>query len=203
MTEQNLDIQSLLTGIVLAGGRGRRMGGRNKGLIELHGQPLAAYAAANLHPYVQRLLVCTNSDAGRYQRLGFEVLDDGQFSWRGPLAGILAGLRAAATPFIAISACDQLSLPDNIYPSLLQAAQQNPNGLAVAGDGERMHPTCAVISTGCVAAVQQRLEQEQLRVGRCFKEMGATEVQFPEVRFYNLNTPLDLIAVAGNRPGAN
>ena len=187
------DIRPLLTGIVLAGGRGSRMGGRNKGLVQVNGQPLVAYAAANLHPHVQQLLVNTNSDADRYRRLGFEVIDDGAFAWQGPLAGILAGVRAATTPFVAISACDQLALPETVYPHLLEAAQLNPRGLAVACDSERMHPTCAVVSVNCEQALQQQLQQGLLRVGGWLREMEATEVPFPEVQFYNLNTPMDLI----------
>ena len=190
-------INGLLTGIVLAGGRGERMGGRNKGLIEVDGKPLVTYAAANLLPHVQQLLVNTNSDAKRYRQLGFEVIDDGEFAWQGPLAGILAGVRAASTPFIALSACDQLSLPGDIYPTLLAAAQQNPAGLAVACDNERMHPTCAVVSAGCEGALQQQLEQGLLRAGWWFKQMGAAEICFPEAHFYNLNTPMDLIKLAG------
>ena len=172
MTITPSNIKQLLTGVILAGGRSSRMGGRNKGLIEVAGQPLVSYAASNLKPHVQQLLVNTNSDAERYQKLGFEVIDDGKFAWQGPLAGILAGVRAVTTPFIALSACDQLKLPDNIYPELLAAAQQNPSGLAVACDSERMHPTCAVVSVANESVLQKQLEQNLLRVGWWFKEMG-------------------------------
>ncbi|MDM3871887.1 molybdenum cofactor guanylyltransferase MobA [Porticoccus sp. W117] len=182
----------LLTGVILAGGQGRRMGGCDKGLLTVNGKPLVRYAADNLRPHVSTILVNANSGHEDYQKLGFAVVDDGEYAHRGPLAGILAGVRAATTPYIAISACDQLALPAEVYPQLLDAAQNNDNGLAVARDSERLHPTCAVVATGAAPSLESHLQQNQLRVGLWFQQQGATEVCFAGVDFHNINTPEDI-----------
>ncbi|WIO74038.1 molybdenum cofactor guanylyltransferase MobA [Porticoccaceae bacterium LTM1] len=193
MTSNNFEPSSQLTGVILAGGQGRRMGGRNKGLLQVEGQPLIAFAAENLRPHVSEILVNTNTESERYQRLGYQVINDGDFAGKGPLAGILAGLSATSTPYIAICACDQLELPPNVYPELFKAAQKNPSGLAVAHDGDRLHPTCAVISQLNRQSLLDRLKQNQLRVGEWFTDMKADVVVFEGVTFYNINTPMDLI----------
>lgn len=193
MTSNNFESSAQLTGVILAGGQGRRMGGRNKGLLQVEGQPLIAFAAANLRPYASEILVNSNTDSERYQQLGYRVINDGDFAGKGPLAGILAGLNAADTPYIAICACDQLELPLNIYPDLFKAARKSPSGLAVAHDGDRLHPTCAVISQANRKFLLDRLNRDQLRVGEWFTSMNADVVVFEGVTFYNINTPMDLI----------
>ena len=192
---QHLLTDISLTGVILAGGQGRRMGGCNKGLLPVNGQPLVSYAAANLQPHVGKILVNSNNSQKDYQQLGFEVIDDGEFAHLGPLAGILAGVRAANTPFIAISACDQLYLPAHVYPDLLQAAQSNVNGLAVARDSERLHPTCAVVSVSAATGLEDFLRRRQLRVGLWFQQAAATEVTFAGVNFHNINAPEDVLKV--------
>lgn len=177
-----------VTGLILAGGQGRRMGGRNKGLIEVDGRVLADYAADNLKPHVQQLLVCSNNQHPCYRKLGYTVIDDGEFAGLGPLAGILAGLRAIHTPWLAIAACDQLSLPARVYATLIQTAAQNPVGMALASG----HPTCAVVHQRVAPSLEQRLLAGDLRLARWFQEMGATDVVFPNVTFANINTPQDL-----------
>ncbi|MCV6604570.1 MAG: NTP transferase domain-containing protein, partial [Porticoccaceae bacterium] len=127
-----------------------------------------------------------------YRRLGFAVIDDGEFAHHGPLAGVLAGVRAATTPYIAICACDQLLLPQTVYPQLLAAARQNPNGLAVARDSERLHPTCAVVAVDAATSLENHLRQNQLRVGLWFQQLAAAEVIFAGVDFHNINRPEDI-----------
>ncbi|MGS2724719.1 molybdenum cofactor guanylyltransferase MobA [Porticoccus sp. GXU_MW_L64] len=188
-----------LTGIILAGGQGRRMGGCDKGLLTLNGKPLVSYAADNLHPHVCTTLVNTNSGQEGYRQLGFALIDDGVYAHCGPLAGVLAGVRAATTPFVAISACDQLQLPAHIYPELLQAAQSNDRGLAVARDSTRLHPTCAVVATSAAESLEAALRRQQLRVGWWFREQGAAEVCFADVRFHNINTPQDIEQLSGHQ----
>ncbi len=181
-----------LTGLILAGGQGRRMGTRNKGLIDIAGRPLVDYAADLLKPYVQRLLVCSNDQQDHYQSLGYSVIDDGEFARQGPLAGILAGIRATKTPWLAIIPCDQLTLPEKVYPALAKAATQCPVGMAVACDKHRMHPTCAVIKRNVGKSLQQRIVTGELKAGLWFEEMNAARVVFEDVEFINLNTPKDL-----------
>src|SRR5581483_1360528 len=81
-----------VTGVVLAGGRGTRMGGADKGLVELHGRPLAAHALDRLRPQVDALLISANRNHDRYAALGAPVIADASSTFDGPLAGMLAAL---------------------------------------------------------------------------------------------------------------
>jgi molybdopterin-guanine dinucleotide biosynthesis protein A len=99
-----------LTGLVLAGGRGTRMGGVDKGLQRLHGEPLAAHALKRLAPQTGALLISANRHAEVYAELGAPfgaaVVADTLTGFPGPLAGLLAGLRAAGTEFVLSAPCD-------------------------------------------------------------------------------------------------
>jgi molybdopterin-guanine dinucleotide biosynthesis protein A len=121
-----------VTGLVLAGGRGRRLGGADKGLLALHGRPLVVHVRDRLSPQVQALLISANRHAADYAALGVPVLGDAAAGLppaadgqpRGPLAGMLAGLRHAPTPWLACVPTDAPALPADLVQRLAQAAAQ-------------------------------------------------------------------------------
>jgi molybdopterin-guanine dinucleotide biosynthesis protein A len=188
----NISQPPTVTGLVLAGGRGSRMGGCNKGLLNYKQKPLVVYAAQNLMSVAKQILVCSNTEKEAYLTLGFTVIDDGEFAWQGPLAGINAGFEACDSAFLAIIACDQLTLPEYIYPTLLKAAQNSSAKAAFASDGNRMHPTCAVVHCSQHAELRENLLHDKLRVGWWLKEIGADMVEFTGVEFSNINNREDL-----------
>ena len=96
------------TGLVLAGGRARRMAGRDKGLIELAGRPMVHWVVQRLVPQTASVLISANRNVERYADLGFEVIRDVDDGFLGPLAGISAGLTQAATPWLVTVPCDHL-----------------------------------------------------------------------------------------------
>ena len=110
-----------ITGVVLAGGLGRRMGGSDKGLEELRGRPLAAWVVERLAPQVDELLISANRNGGRYAALGHRVLGDRIAGFAGPLAGLHAALEAAAHPLVATVPCDSPFLPGDLISRLLSA----------------------------------------------------------------------------------
>jgi molybdenum cofactor guanylyltransferase len=189
----NMSQQPTVTGLVLAGGRGTRMGGSNKGLIDYMGKPLVSYAADNLRSITDQILVCSNTEKKLYQAMDYQVIDDGEFAWQGPLAGLLAGLRATTTPYLAISACDQLALPTSVYPILFEACQTTPSQSAMAADPDRSHPTCAIIHRRVEESLLEHLRADKLRVGWWLKEIGAAVVEFDDVEFSNINYRHELI----------
>jgi molybdopterin-guanine dinucleotide biosynthesis protein A len=98
-----------VTGVILAGGQGRRMGGSDKGLVEVEGWPLIDHVIAALAPQVQQLLINANRNIEAYERYGHPVVPDELPGFQGPLAGMLAGLRNATNTYVVFVPCDALS----------------------------------------------------------------------------------------------
>lgn len=174
-----------ITGLILAGGRGARMGGVNKALVVYQGRHLYEYSVENLSQHVASIMINSNTDHGYFQKRGFRVVDDGNYPYRGPLAGIYAGMLAATTPFVAIAPCDQLVLPEHVYTGLIDEARHF--GGAYAIHGADSHPTCAVLSVDFADSIQHCLENNQYRLGLWMKQQ-ATPVEFASVAFANINT---------------
>lgn len=122
-----------ITGVILAGGRGRRMGGVDKGLQELRGRPLLAWVIARFGPQVDELLLInTNRNGDRYTVFGHRVLADQIPGFAGPLAGVHAALTAATHSLLATAPCDAPFLPDDLVLRLLQALTASCADSAVA-----------------------------------------------------------------------
>src|SRR4051794_24267998 len=100
-----------VTGLILAGGRGRRMGGVDKGLQVLRGKPMIAWVLARIAPQVDEVLINANQNLGEYRRFGPRVVPDGISGFAGPLAGLQAGLDAAEHLLVATCPCDSPFLP--------------------------------------------------------------------------------------------
>ena len=100
------DWREQVTGVVLAGGRATRMGGVDKGLVPVNGRPMIEWVIDVLRPQVAHVLVNANRNLDRYREFGHAVIDDGDDEFRGPLAGIASGLRAASSEYVAFAPCD-------------------------------------------------------------------------------------------------
>src|SRR5512146_1640213 len=107
-----------VTGIVLAGGQGRRMGGVDKGLQLLRGRPMVAWAIERLAPQVEEILVNANQNTEAYAKFGHRVVPDSVGGFAGPLAGLHAGLHAAAQPLAVTVPCDSPFLPLDLVARL-------------------------------------------------------------------------------------
>jgi molybdopterin-guanine dinucleotide biosynthesis protein A len=150
-------VAAAITGLVLAGGRGQRMGGVDKGLQPFRGRPLAAHAIARLAPQVHEILVSANRNVDAYAALAARALvddaSDALESYPGPLAGILAGLRAARTPWLAVVPCDAPFLPLDLVARLARAAAGGTGAVVQrdhGGQGERdlrLEPVCCLLAT--------------------------------------------------------
>jgi molybdenum cofactor guanylyltransferase len=180
-----------ITGLILAGGRGSRMGGVDKGLVPFEGRPLAAHVLARLVVQVGQVLVSANRNAAQYAQFGLEVLADPAelAPYSGPLAGLLAACRAARTPWLAVVPCDVPRLPLDLVARLGAGLGSARAALAVAG-GHRQ-PLCALID------VAHSLARDERRVAVWLDRIGAAEVVFDESSaFANLNS-LDELDGAG------
>src|SRR5512134_455814 len=132
-----------VSGIVLAGGQGRRMGGVDKGLQLLRGKPMIEWVLERLAPQVGEVIVNANQNIPSYEKYGYRVVRDEVGGFAGPLAGLHAGLKAAANPLVVTVPCDSPFLPDDLVKRL-SAALTNQH-LAVAKTGEQPHPVFALM----------------------------------------------------------
>ncbi len=181
-----------MTGVVLAGGRGQRMNGQDKGLLALRGRPLAAHALDALRLQVASLLVSANRNLDAYAALGAPVLSDTRPGFEGPLAGMLTALRAAKTDWVLFMPCDTPGLPDNLAARLYQAVTGKSSAYATTrGDA---HHTCCLLHRRLADAIEAALNSGHRAVRDFHASQNAVAVDFPDWSGLNLNTPEALAA---------
>lgn len=181
-------------GIILAGGLARRMGGGDKGLLDLGGRAMLARAVARLAPQVSLLVLNANGDPARFAAFGVPVVADGVPGHPGPLAGVLAGLDAAAAgpgiDWVAVAPCDAPFLPQDLVAGLHRARRGSG---AVAVSGGRAHPTAALWPVACRQALRRALVEEGVRrVATMIERLGFAEAEWPAEPFdpfVNVNDP--------------
>ena len=190
-----------VTGVVLAGGQGRRMGGVDKGFVELDGRPLIAHVIGRLAPQVGALVVNANQNAERYAAFGYPVVADAIAGFAGPLAGLHAGLAAAATPFVVTSPCDSPFLPSDLVSRLAAAFHGAAIDLAVARTFAQPHPVFALVRRAVLPHLAQFLSAGGRKIDAWYASLAIAEVAFDDEAdaFRNINTPAELAASAGAR----
>lgn len=183
-----------VTGLILAGGRGSRMGGVDKGLERFQGEPMAVRAMVRLMPQVGDVVVNANRNIGVYDSFGVTVLMDAIEGYQGPLAGMLAGLSYAETPYLQAVPCDVPHFPTDLVQRLLQAAIQENAALAmpvtVEPDGRRQtHPVFLLMRADVHDSLLQYVTKGGRKIDQWTKTLDALEVEFPDSQaFFNVNT---------------
>ena len=183
-----------VTGLVLAGGRARRMAGRDKGLIELAGRPMVHWVVQRLVPQTASVLISANRNVERYTDLGFEVIRDVDDGFLGPLAGISAGLTQAATPWLVTVPCDSPLLVADLVVRLSAAVAGEGTGIAVAHDGNRLQPVFSLIHRDLAPDLVDFLEAGGRKIDLWLDRHVWARVDFsdhPDM-FLNINTPEEL-----------
>ena len=133
-----------VTGLVLAGGQGRRMGGVDKGLARLRGRPMVAWVIERFAPQVGELVINANQNLERYREFGYPVVSDDIRGFAGPLAGLQAGMKAAHHPFVLMVPCDSPFLPLDLAERLYGALEAHQSDLAMAKTGSQSHQVFAL-----------------------------------------------------------
>lgn len=186
-----------ITGVILAGGQGRRMGGADKGLQLLAGKPLAAHVAERLGPQVGELLINANRNGAAYAALGYPVVSDRIAGFAGPLAGLHAALSAARHPLVATAPCDSPLLPTDLVARLAAALADGKHDIAIARTAERIHPVFCLCRRSLAAPLAAFLTAGQRRFSQWLEEQGAVEVMFADAAaFANINSRDELAALA-------
>lgn len=190
-----------ITGLILAGGRGSRMGSIDKGLVPLAGKPMVAHVLERLSPQVQRLLINANQNLDTYAAFGAPVWPDAMPDFAGPLAGLQTGLMHCETPYLVTAPCDSPFLPADLVQRLAAALQAEDADLAVAvtGEGEtrQPHPVFCLAKASLLPHLTQFLEGGGRKVDRWYASLRVAEVHFAdEAAFRNINTLAELQQMA-------
>jgi molybdopterin-guanine dinucleotide biosynthesis protein A len=181
-----------VTGIVLAGGQGRRMGGVDKGLQLLHGRPMVEHVLARLAPQVGEILINANQNLEAYARFGHRVVPDAIGGFAGPLAGLHAGLGAAKHPLALTVPCDSPFLPADLFFRLNDRLQKND--LAVAKTGDQAHPVFSLVRVSVLEHLAKFLAAGGRKIDAWYSTLNIVEVPFDDEAeaFRNINTREEL-----------
>lgn len=192
--------RSEITGVVLAGGQGRRMGNVDKGFVELASRPLVAHVIERLAPQVATIVVNANRNAERYARFGYPVVADAIGGFAGPLAGLHAGLAAAKTPFAVTSPCDSPFLPRDLVARLANAFHAKGVDIAVARTHDQPHPVFALVRRSVLPHLARFLEGGGRKIDAWYASLPLAEVAFDdeEDAFRNINTQAELAQSAAS-----
>jgi len=183
-----------ITGIILSGGRGSRMGGIDKGFAELAGKPLVEHAITLLRPQVDSIIISANRETERYAQYGYLVVRDTDHEFSGPLSGIASCLFHARTPLAMIIPCDMPYLPDDLVMRMHNTLEKNNAEICMAHDGEHLHPVVCLVKTELLEQLVSDIEAGE-RKTRAWMEMRKYAVEdFSDQphAFANVNRPEEL-----------
>ncbi|MCF8197889.1 MAG: molybdenum cofactor guanylyltransferase [Sulfuritalea sp.] len=186
-----------ITGVVLAGGLGRRMGGVDKGLQELNGRPMVQWVLERLAPQVDAVWISANQNIQRYGEFGYRVLPDRIPDFAGPLAGLHAALTVAESPLLVTVPCDSPFLPSDLVARLHAALESQNADLAVARVGSQLHRAFCLVRRELLPELEAFLGSGERKVGLWHASLNVVEVGFddqPE-SFGNINTLEELQAL--------
>jgi molybdopterin-guanine dinucleotide biosynthesis protein A len=191
-----------ITGLVLAGGLGRRMGGVDKGLQIFRGKPLVAWVIERLRPQVDSVIINANNNLDAYRGFGHEVVADEIAGFAGPLAGLHAGLRHTESPLLVSVPCDSPLLPSDLVARLKTALEHEAADLAVARTGDQPHPVFALCRHYVLPSLQAFLERGGRKIDAWYAALAVVEVTFDDEPegFANINTLDELNTFSAGGP---
>ena len=179
-----------VTAVILAGGKGRRMEGEDKGLVELAGRPLVEYVIEATGPQVEAIMLNANRNQQRYARYGYPVISDALEDYQGPLAGFLSALHNAATSHVVTLPCDGPFIAGDLVERLMTALNTHDADIAVAHDGERMQPVYSLIPTRLSSSLKAFLDTGERKIDRWYAQLRVALADFSDCAdtFRNINT---------------
>ena len=196
-----------IAGVILAGGRSSRMGGRDKALLPLAGRPLLAHVITRFAPQVAGLVLNANGTADQFAAFGLPVEPDLNSDYDGPLAGILAAMSwvrrtLPAATHLATATCDSPLIPTDLVARLAASVADKPWRIAQAGCGSDLHPVFGLFSLALADDLAAALDSGVRKVTEWTSRHPAGIVDFPFIEagdelvdpFFNINTPEDLAA---------
>jgi molybdopterin-guanine dinucleotide biosynthesis protein A len=183
--------------VILAGGRGSRMGGVDKGLQLLRGRPMVTWVIERLAPQVDELLINANQNAAAYAGFGYRVIADEFGGFAGPLAGLQRGLTEASHELVATVPCDSPFLPRDLIARLRGALEREAAEIAVAKTGDQPHPVFSLTRRGVLDSLTAFLAGGGRKIDAWYSRLRLAEVPFDDEAgaFSNINTREELSAL--------
>jgi len=184
-----------VTGLILAGGKGSRMGGVDKGLQAFRGKRLVDHVYERLAPQVGGIIINANQNQEEYRSFGVRVVSDAIGGFAGPLAGFHAGLSVSKRPFLASAPCDSPFLPEDLIARLYARIDETGAELAVAKTGDQPHPVFSLMRRGVLDHLADFLKEGGRKIDAWYATLNVVEVAFDDEAqaFSNINT-LDELA---------
>ncbi|UCD67859.1 MAG: molybdenum cofactor guanylyltransferase [Betaproteobacteria bacterium] len=189
-------LEKQITGVILAGGRGRRMGDVDKGLRAFRGYALVEWAIERLKPQVAEILINANQNQDRYGVYGYKVISDLIPDYAGPLAGLHSALSSASHELVLTAPCDSPFLPTDLAQRLHAALRSASADVAVARTGAQPHPVFCLVRRTLLSHLSDFLQQGGRKIDAWYADLQSIEVAFddqPEA-FVNFNTLAELSA---------
>lgn len=193
----NNDKQTIqnITGVILAGGRAKRMGGQDKGLVSVRGQPMIKLIIEQLALQVNDIIINANRNIEQYKLFNHPIISDHDSdNFYGPLAGMLSTMKASNTDYILSVPCDSPFLPLNLSERLLTVLLNHNADISVVHDGERMQPVFALIATRLTDSLQAFLDNGDRKIDLWYKQHHTVLADFSDYKniSLNINTPDEL-----------
>ena len=179
-----------VTAVILAGGKGRRMDGQDKGLVEFAGRPLVEYVIEAIESQVATVMLNANRNQQQYARYGYPVISDALEDYQGPLAGFLSALNNARTDYVVTLPCDGPFIAGDLVARLIAALNAGNADIAVAHDGERMQPVYSLIPTRLSSSLEEFLDTGERKIDRWYEQLNVALADFSDCAdsFRNINT---------------
>lgn len=191
-----------ITGLILAGGRGSRMGGVDKGLQNFRGMPMALFTVLRLGPQVGQLMINANRNLSAYESFGADVWPDGLADYAGPLAGFLTGLERCETPYLVTVPCDTPRFPQDLVARLAEALERDDAEIAMAAareeDGQvRTQPVFCLLRRELMESLVRFTHEGGRKIDAWTAQHKTVVVPFDQPgddpsAFFNANTPAEL-----------
>ena len=193
-----------ITGLILCGGRGSRMGGADKGLQNYLGMPLAMHALMRLSPQVGEVMINANRNLAAYESMGVAVWPDPLADYPGPLAGWLAGLEHCQTPYMLTVPCDTPGFPADLAARLAQALTREGAEIAMAATMEngqlQLQPVFCLLDAMLLESLMAFVNSGERKIDRWTARHRCATVVFDEASaFFNVNTLAELHALETGR----
>lgn len=177
--------------LLLAGGRGQRMGGQDKGLLDWHGEPLIAHLHRKTRPLSDDLIISCNRNADTYALFADQLVHDDEGGFPGPLAGIRAGMKVARHAFMMVLPCDVPRIDEALLWQMRETARRHPAQPLMLRQGAHWEPLLCIIPVALAPAFESAWNEGERSPGRIMRQLAAAGLQCPDndPRLANLNTP--------------
>ncbi|MCF6217316.1 MAG: molybdenum cofactor guanylyltransferase [Gammaproteobacteria bacterium] len=185
-----------LCGVILAGGRGRRMGGGDKGLQEYQGRPLVEHLLARLQPQLKQLAININRNQQQYRKYKLTLCQDRWPDYRGPLAGIASAFDSIDTPYLLFCPCDTPLIPKDLVTRLIKSQNQQQNPLTIVESPRGIQPLCCLMHRSLQPSLLNYLNRGERRVQEWMRQQQPAITHYQSDKpFKNINTLAQVQAV--------